>query len=616
MGGAAWLKPIILFSAVAFISLVSLSASPGTTISTDRGTCIPNICGDNSTRVTFTVGGIILEQFNSTRPESDYIIARFPNFDGTITDANFILSTQYQEFALQRSLNFDLLRPGTITSVTPSQGQRGTRVTIRGQRLLGEGDFISISRILLGQIKAEIADDQRKNMETIEIRAGIGGMPGNVSLTINTTHAFPRETVLFPGPYIYLENAWVQLEDGLVRDIIPPAAQPGRSVLLCGDRLLGGGRTISTLLLAGETFSVFNSTPVALTSLTSISQECITAVVPTPTAAGTTGRATLEADTGALVESSNNFTFADITSIVPQRGQPGTIVTISGVALLSGYNTATPTVHLGGVQATLESYSSTSIVVRAANPPAPVGSGMMTTLDDLFGMAGDVIIFVDANNVTNLTTRFSVSMESAWTYLAPGEITTISPNFGQFRTRIFINGTNLLGYGSSLVRAMIGEMNATIMNSTTSQVVLLTPDLGPNRQNATITLVSDSGAVIIGENLFDYREQGVVVSTDPSQGQNGTYGEYKVQKNCVGDSHAIPVIITFEVFTDPSLKLTFCTCVASKLTCLSYQLTIHEFKYSYNIMLSILTSPFQMGVYKSLFMVATCHIIANLTSYT
>jgi hypothetical protein len=523
---------LLLFPAVAFISLVSLSASPGTTISTDRGTCIPNICGDNSTRVTFTVGGIILEQFNSTRPESDYIIARFPNFDGTITDANFILSTQYQEFALQRSLNFDLLRPGTITSVTPSQGQRGTRVTIRGQRLLGEGDFISISRILLGQIKAEIADDQRKNMETIEIRAGIGGMPGNVSLTINTTHAFPRETVLFPGPYIYLENAWVQLEDGLVRDIIPPAAQPGRSVLLCGDRLLGGGRTISTLLLAGETFSVFNSTPVALTSLTSISQECITAVVPTPTAAGTTGRATLEADTGALVESSNNFTFADITSIMPQRGQPGTIVTISGVALLSGYNMATPTVCLSGVQATLVSYSSTSIVVRAANPPAPMGSGMMTTLDDLFGMAGDVSIVVDANNITNLTT-FSVSMESAWTYLAPGEITTISPNFGQFGTRIFINGTNLLGYGSSLVRATIGEMNATIMSSTTSQVVLSTPDLGENRRNATIVLFSDSGAEIIGENLFNYREPGMVVSTDPSQGQNGTYGEYdKYKKLC------------------------------------------------------------------------------------
>ena len=513
---------------VAFIALVRLDASPGTTISTDSGTCIPNICGDNSTRVSLVVGGIVLEQLNSTRPESDFVIARFPNFNSTMEGASFVISTQYQEFTLQRSLNVDLFRPGTITSITPSQGQRGTRVTIRGQRLLGRGDFISLSRILLGQIEAEVAENQRENSEVIEIRAGIGGIPGNVSLTLNTTHNFPNEIMPFPGPYLYLENAWVQLEDGIVRDIIPPAAQPGRTVLLCGNRLLGGGATISTLLLAGETFSVFNSTPMAFTSLMSTSQECITAVVPTPTAVGTTGRAILEADTGALVESSNNFTFADITSIMPQSGQPGTIVTISGVALLSGFNTAMPMVYLSGVQATLMTYSSTSIIVRAANPPAPVGSGMMSTLDDLFGMVGDVNIVVDGNNITNLTT-FSVSMESAWTYLAPGQITSISPNFGQFQTRIFINGTNLLGYGSSLVRATIGEMNATIESTTTSQVVLLTPDLGSNRQNATITLFSDSGAVITGENLFNYREQGMIASTAPSQGQNGTYGEHKVQ---------------------------------------------------------------------------------------
>ena len=442
--------------------------------------------------------------------------------------ASFVISTQYQEFTLQRSLNVDLFRPGTITSITPSQGQRGTRVTIRGQRLLGRGDFISLSRILLGQIEADFAEDPDRNSETIEIRAGIGGIPGNVSLTLNTTHNFPNEMMPFPGPYLYLENAWVQLEDGIVRDIIPAAAQPGRTVLLCGNRLLGGGTTIRTLLLAGETFSVLNSTPMAFTSLMSTSQECIMAVVPTPTAVGTTGRAILEADTGALVESSNNFTFAGITSIMPQSGQPGTIVTISGVALLSGFNTATPTVYLNGVQATLMTYSSTSIIVRAANPPAPVGSGMMSTLDDLFGTAGDVSIVVDGNNITNLNT-FSVSMESAWTYLAPGQITSISPNFGQFQTRIFINGTNLLGYGSSLVRATIGGVNATIETTTISQVVLLTPDLGSNRQNATIMLFSDSGAVIIGENLFNYREQGMIVSTVPSQGQNGTYGEHKVQ---------------------------------------------------------------------------------------
>ena len=505
--------------------VVSLIATPGTTIATGAGTCLPNMCGDNSTNFDIEIGGITLERFNVSMGQA-VLAARFPNFDGEMQGANLIVSTQYQQFDLPVSQNFDLLRPGMIQSVVPAQGQRGTRVVIRGQRLRGSGSSISLSRVLLGMTEANITGNHEDD-EIIEIRAGRGGMPGNVSITINTTHSFDNIMMVFNGPYIFHDNAWVQLEDGLVRDIIPPAAQPGRTVLLCGDRLLGGGSTIDSLQFANQATSMFNSTPSALSSSVSVSQECIMAVVPTPSGAGVTGRVTLEADTGALVESSTNFTFADITSIVPQRGQPGTIVTISGVALLSGYNTAMPTVYLGGVQATLMSYNSTIIVARAATPPTPVGSGMMMTLDDFFGMAGDVSIDVTAN-FTGLTT-FSVSEESAWTYLAPGEITSISPNFGQLQTRIVINGTNLLGYGATLVRATVGGVNAIIESNTTSQVILLTPDLGPNRRNATIVLFSDSGAEIIGENLFEYREQGMIVSTEPSQGQNGTYGEYKVQ---------------------------------------------------------------------------------------
>ena len=454
-----------------------------------------------------------------------------------MNDASTIISTQYQQFELPVSQRFNLRSPGVIQAVMPAQGQRGTRVSIRGQRLLGSGTSILLSRVLLGTTEAEITG-RRQDDEIIEVRAGRGGTPGTVPIIINTTHTF--EMVMFNGPYIFSDNAWLQLEDGLVRDIVPPAAQPNKTVLLCGDRLLGGGSTIGSLQLAGETTPLFNSTPTALSSPSSLSQECIMAAVPTPSAAGITGRVTLEADTGAVVESTDNFTFADITSVVPRMGQPGTIVTISGVALLSGYNTVMPTVYLSGVQAILESYNSTYIVVRAAFPPPPVGSGMTTALDDLLGMAGDVSIVVAAN-FTGPTT-FTVSLDSTWTYLVPGEITSISPNFGQFRTRIIVVGTNLLGYGSTLVSATIGGMNATIERNTTTQVVLLTPDLGPNEQNATIMLLSDNGAKIIGENVFEYREQGEIVSTEPSQGQNGTYGQYEyIQKVCVGAVHATPV---------------------------------------------------------------------------
>ena len=50
-------------------------------------------------------------------------------------------------------------------------------------------------------------------------------MKRNVSLTINTTHAFPQVPMtIFDSPYIFLSNAWTQLVDGFVREVVPPAA--------------------------------------------------------------------------------------------------------------------------------------------------------------------------------------------------------------------------------------------------------------------------------------------------------------------------------------------------------------------------------------------------------
>ena len=95
-------------------------------------------------------------------------------------------------------------------------------------------------------------------------------------------------------------------------------------------------------------------------------------------------------------------------------------------------------------------------------------------------------------------------------------------------TRIRINGSNLLGYGTSLVRATIGGVDAIIENAAESQVILLMPDLTTAPQNVTIMLFSDSGATIIGENLFEYRQEGSITSVTPSSGQRGTYGEFKV----------------------------------------------------------------------------------------
>jgi len=97
------------------------------------------------------------------------------------------------------------------------------------------------------------------------------------------------------------------------------------------------------------------------------------------------------------------------------QGQVGTRVTITGVSLLSGYDSVTPEVYLSGVRANVLSSNSSTIVVQAQTSPE---------LNLWFSMGlqrGPVEIVVDGP----FSLTFNVSINSAWMYECPGEITYI-----------------------------------------------------------------------------------------------------------------------------------------------------------------------------------------------
>ena len=521
--GCTYVGVIYLFAASLAFQMQNAPVQPGTVIYTRAGTCLPSECGDNSTDYNITVGGLQLERLDiGLASSSTNFAGRFPNFDTPVSGAGIVIRTQYQQFDILQY--FDLELAGSITNVNPPWGQRGTNVVIRGLRLMGgsRSDEVTEVMVRLGNTAATVTGQSSNT----EIRFTVNsGTPGIATIRINTTQTIQLASLQrfsFNGPYAYQVDAWTQLQDGQVTNIVPLAAQPGRDVMLCGDRLLGGGTTISSVTLAGQTISEFSPTPFNTTgNLTDAGGECISVSLP-DAPGGTSNIATLRANTGAIVDSAQTFTYAEIRNVSPMRGQFGTRVTISGVSLLSGYNSVTPQVYLSGVQARVMSSSSNTIVVEAQMPPEidPGSAQPMSPPSSIFEVSGSVEIIV--NSPFSLT--FNVSTDSAWTYERSGEIESVSPPFGQYGTRVTIQGENLLGYGTSLTHATLNDTNATIVEASNATVVLIAPDLdsvGP----VIIALFSDNGAVVRGEETFEYRQRGAILAAEPSSGQNGTYGE-------------------------------------------------------------------------------------------
>ena len=528
----------VFFFSVAAVNLGNVQPQPGTVIHTTPGTCLPRECGDNSTDYNITVGPIQLERLDVDmailRPSAGFV-ARFPNFAMAADDAPMFIVTEYQEFDAFRRLDF--LLPGTITDIRPRQGQRGTNVAIAGTRLLGDNREVMGASGVQVRLGDTLANVTQASDTTIRIRVN-SGTPGNgTTVRINTTQTFQvgSTDLSFDGPYTSLADAWTQLEDGVVVSIVPLAAQPGKNVTLCGDRLLGGGAAIEQVTLAGQTVTEFSLIPFTPTdNLSAAGSECVSIELPSVQIPdrGISGIVTLVADTGAIVDSNQTFSYAEIRSVSPMRGQVGTRVTITGVSLLSGYDSETPEVYLSGVRANVMSSNSTTIVVQAQMPPEiDQGSGSSMAMDlqpNIFGVRGPVEIVVDSP----FSTTFNVSIDLAWTHERPGEITNIDPAFGQFGTRLTIQGENLLGYGTNLSRATLNDTDAVVVEASNDTVVLIAPD-SSSVGLVTIVLISDTGAVVRGEDVFEYRLQGSITAASPSSGQNGTYGECVCMHNNV-----------------------------------------------------------------------------------
>lgn len=415
----------------------------------------------------------------------------------TVNDGSFVdgMSFSYQEL--------------TITLLGRTSGQQGTIIEIG----LPDDDSFSASfelRAFIDDQEAVIVGVDTET-DTIEVSVPRASMAGTYQADV-AVEGIDRLVARLPDGFTYLP-------EGVIYSVSPSRGQRGTNVLLQGDNLLGGGSTISSAII-----ELSDGSEVDVNVDSSTDNEVGITILENPTGVDfpIDGDIILTADTGAIIQRLNAFTFVtpgEIDSFLPTNGQVGTYVTISGTNLLQGMSLSSSelTVTVAGTQATVQPdefvsgfptpppLSDTHITVRLQSPSDPTPQGPVEIV---------------------LPTGATVTSTEGFLYTAAGSIDTVSPSSGTEGTRVTISGSNLRGGGSSLLQVLLGGVPANIDTDSDEMVVVTAQEGGDLGSGAgptdmDVEIITDTGAVIAGEGLWTYESPGHITGVTPTIGQQG-----------------------------------------------------------------------------------------------
>ena len=404
-----------------------------------------------------------------------------------------------------------------IDTVSPVQGQNGTRVTLTGIGLLAGAN--SIASVMLAGIEAETINVASDTLITVSA-GGYYNATGseNIEYTVNT------------GAMVTIANSWSYISLGEIITVTPTNGSKGTVVNILGDGLLGGGVKAEVVFLNGvEALEVL------------VSNDKIVQVRAGDSDPKMAGEVTIISNTGAILSSTinNDLSFeyiaapGTIDTIMPMAGQFGTKVTIIGIDLHKGEGISSVTI--AGVEATILKYNSTEVEVIVQRPPITSS------------FSGLVVIESDYRSLIESANNF--------TYLREGDITSIVPSQGQRGTRVTIKGNRLYGGGSTITSVVMAGIMANISSLSDSEIQVeikentdsLTEDV-----NGDILLISNSGAQVSLIDSWTYIQVGVISSVMPESGQYGTRvtitgdrltaGGNSVQNVIIGDTDSYAVV--------------------------------------------------------------------------
>ena len=377
---------------------------------------------------------------------------------------------------------FTYLSEGMIYSVTPNIGQRGTRVVLEGENLLGGGDFVASATLAGVSASVQSNTSERVELEVSENPTGTFPILGDIVLRADT-NAIVRRL-----------QGFTFVQPGQITSISPNVGQFGTRVRITGLNLLqSASLSVSSVTLAGVEASIIGEP----------SDSQIT-VQAQDVADGVNGVAEITLVSGAKITSNTTFLYLErgqITRVTPDNGTVGTRVEITGIDLLGGGTTASE-VFLDGVRASLISSNSTSVnVVANEGAPSPAGN-----------------VEVISNTGANVT---GVSL---WTYEDLGSITSVDPPVGQQGVEVRITGNSLLGgLATQITSCVLADIPGEVI-SFSNELVVCRAGFNPTPRAGNISLVADTGPIITSDPTLTFTYYAASIdSIEPTNGTNGTY---------------------------------------------------------------------------------------------
>ena len=461
-----------LFTALTEGAIASVTPNKGqaTTVVVIKGS---NLLGGGNT-VAVTLAGFTVTKVNSKSGTEISVVAK----TGTAKTGDVVI-TANTGAVITKTNGWTQLTDGKITKVTPAKGHTGTTVVIEGERLLaGASDLTKVT--LAGVVATYKAGSGTDTKVTVVSNKGKNaGTAGDVVLEANT------------GATLTLTTGFTHVAEGAIAKVVPNTGQAGTLVEIVGTNMLGGGTKIVSVKLVG----------VEVATISSSTDTSVKIVVKTKASAGK-GDVVLVADTGAIVQAKDAFTYVDaqkITKIDPAKGQLGTVVTITGSNMLGG-GTKVKSVTLGGkAAAKVNSFSATKIIVTIADESAAKGL---------------VVITSDTGAAVSSTA-------SSWEYLEKGKIDKVDPATGQNQSPVTITGARLLGGGTKIASLTLAGLKAEVKTTATNKITIIAA-ASAKKVTGDVIITSDTGSIVTLTNGFAYLTPGGITKVAPAKGQKGT----------------------------------------------------------------------------------------------
>ena len=369
--------------------------------------------------------------------------------------------------------------PHQMNIIGPIFGQFGTIVSLN----------VSSNFTISGKLSVLVDD----------IPAVVSSKAGTI---VNITVPRPKKIDTYPvqvvvqntkGEIARLVDGFTYIQEGEIIKVTPRSGQQGTIVTITGHGLLGGGNFIQSATLANLSATVVNSNDsLVMLQVTRNSNNSNSML----------GDVMLIANTGAVIRQSRGWTATIptvISNVHPEEGQLGTYVTITGSYLLQD-NLSISSIELAGVKAySIESFSSTAVVVRAPNAS--------------FSLRGGVKIILE-------TGAYKESLVH-WTYTARTVITGVFPVIGAAGTTVMIQLAQYSSESDYIETVLLDNVNCSILTIGMDFVNITVPVGNYSTGPVGVVIETTSGVIISKNAVFTVEELGNIYTVSPRIIQQG-----------------------------------------------------------------------------------------------